>query len=562
MKTYGKTHWESSLHDTGRWAVRADPHIVLRIKRVFERISKGDHGTVYLDDTIENCRDLSWFMERYPLEISDDDRQRLDDGAAKHRDHIQSLEQLIDPSYQPRAFPMAISPRDYQARAAEVYLKQGDLLLVDELGLGKTCSAICSFRDPRTLPAVVVCHPFLQRQWAAEIAKFTPDITSHILKTTKPYELPKFFGRGPDVIISSYHKLHGWADVLSKYARSVIFDEAQELRRTDSDKYRAAGHLANAMKFRLGLTATPIYNLGVEMFNLCDIITPGKLGRRAEFEREWCDRYNAGKVRDPKAFGSYLRESFTMLRRTRSEVGRELPALTRVPLQVSADRAALDEVHDSASELAKIILGQSAEQFKGERLNASEQLSNVLRQATGIAKAPHVADIVRLLLESEQKIVLCGWHRAVYDIWAARLKEFNPAWFTGSESGAKKEDEKKRFIEGDARVLFLSLRSGAGLDGLQTACRTVVIGELDWSPAAIEQCIGRVYRDGQTDPVTVYFTVSETGADPVMSETLGLKREQLEGIRTPDHALIEKLESGADHAKKLAEYYLSARKFR
>jgi SNF2 family DNA or RNA helicase len=558
MKTYGKATWEN-LRDSARWAIEADPHIVLRIKRVFERISKGDHGVVYLDDTLENCRDLEWFEQRYPLEMSVEDRNRLAVNSSQHRDHILKLEQLIDPSYTPRAFDMAIPPRDYQARAAEIYLKQGDLMLVDELGLGKTCSAICSFRDARTLPAVVVCHPFLQRQWADEIKKFTPDITSHILKKTAPYELPKFFGRGPDVVISSYHKLHGWSHVLSKYAKSVIFDEAQELRRTDSGKYRAAKHLADAMKFRLGLTATPIYNMGVEMFNLCDVITPGKLGRRPEFEREWCDRYNNGKVKNPKAFGSYLRESFTMLRRTRSEVGRELPSLIRVPYQVSADKAALDEVKDAASELAKIILGQTLEQFKGERLQASEQLSNVLRQATGIAKAPHVADFVRLLLESEEKVVLCGWHRAVYDIWAARLKEFRPAWFTGSESGAKKEDEKKRFVEGDARVLFLSLRSGAGLDGLQYACRTIAIGELDWSPAVIEQNIGRVYRDGQPDPVTAYFLVSETGADPTMSEVLGLKREQLDGIRTPDHGLIEKLESGGEHAKRLAEHYMKTR---
>jgi hypothetical protein len=38
-----------------------------------------------------------------------------------------------------------------------------------------------------------------------------------------------------------------------------------------------------------------------------------------------------------------------------------------------------------------------------------------MRQATGIAKAPYVAEFVKLLLESEQKVVLFGWHRDVYD---------------------------------------------------------------------------------------------------------------------------------------------------
>lgn len=556
MRFYGKL-WHSAQDAV--WKIEADPHIVLRIKRVFERVNKGQHGVVSMADTVENARDLEWFCQRYPLEISADDQTLLTQRAAEHRDHILRLEQLIDPNYTPRQFEMAIPPRDYQARAAEIYLQQGDLMLVDELGLGKTCSAICSFRDPRTLPALVVCHPFLQQQWAREVQKFAPDLTTHILKKGSPYELPKFMGRGPDVLISSYHKLSGWAQTLGAYAKSVVFDEAQELRRVESDKYRAAKHIASKVRFRCGLTATPIYNMGVEMFNVCDVVTPGKLGRRDEFIREWCGHFSNGRVRDPRAFGSYLRESFTMLRRTRSEVGRELPALMKVPYQVSADRKALDEVDSAADELARIILSTNEEARKGERLQASEQLSNLLRQATGIAKAAHVADFARLVLESEQKIVLAAWHRAVWAILESRLKEFRPAWFTGTETPAQKEAEKQRFIEGDARVLFLSLRAGAGMDGLQYCCRTLIIGELDWSPGVMEQIIGRVYRDGQTDPVTAYLLVSEYGSDPVVSEVLGLKREQVEGIRQPDRGLIEKLESGADHAKRLAEHYLRSK---
>src|SRR5579884_3848269 len=44
----------------------------------------------------------------------------------------------------------------------------------------------------------------------------------------------------------------------------------------------------------------------------------------------------------------------------------------------------------------------------------------------------------------------------------------------------------------------MSLRSGAGLDGLQEDCTVGVFGELDWSPEQHRQCIGRLDRDGQT----------------------------------------------------------------
>jgi hypothetical protein len=75
----------------------------------------------------------------------------------------------------------------------------------------------------------------------------------------------------------------------------------------------------------------------------------------------------------------------------------------------------------------------------------------------------------------------------------------------------------------------------------------------------IEQCLGRLYRDGQPDPVMGYFLVASDGADPVMAEVLGVKREQIEGVRNPNADLIEQLESGEDHVKRLARELLQRR---
>jgi SNF2 family DNA or RNA helicase len=129
--------------------------------------------------------------------------------------------------------------------------------------------------------------------------------------------------------------------------------------------------------------------------------------------------------------------------------------------------------------------------------------------------------------------------------------------YTGSETPAEKLKAKESFVKGEASILILSLRSGAGLDGLQEVASSIVFGELDWSPGVLEQCIGRVARDGQKKSVVAYFLVAEDGADPVIAETLGLKREQIEGIRNPNQDLIEKLDTTGDRTKKLAEFYLN-----
>lgn len=244
-----------------------------------------------------------------------------------------------------------------------------------------------------------------------------------------------------------------------------------------------------------------------------------------------------------------------MIRRTRSDVGRELPPLTKIPQFVEHDRQALDRIKGSAVELAKIILS-SQQNYRGEKFLASEEFNVLMRQATGIAKAPYVAEFVRLLLESGEKVVLYGWHREVYGIWLEQLSEYKPRLYTGTESPKQKDEAKAAFIEGDCRLLIISLRAGAGLDGLQKICRTVVFGELDWSPGVHEQCIGRVYRDEQGEPVIAYYLMSEDGSDPIVADVLGVKRGQIEGVRDPDAELIEKLEGEDGNVKRLAEAYL------
>ena len=106
--------------------------------------------------------------------------------------------------------------------------------------------------------------------------------------------------------------------------------------------------------------------------------------------------------------------------------------------------------------------------------------------------------------------------------------------------------------------MLISLRAGAGIDGLQHVCSTVVFGELDWSPGVHEQCIGRVHRDGQTEPVMAYFLISDHGSDPIVSEVLGVKREQIEGVRNPGEHLVERVDIGENQLRRLAQQFLAA----
>ena len=59
MRTYGQVRL------VGReWEVECEPHVTIRLKRVFQKVSKHEHGRVHLSDTAENCRELRWFLVR------------------------------------------------------------------------------------------------------------------------------------------------------------------------------------------------------------------------------------------------------------------------------------------------------------------------------------------------------------------------------------------------------------------------------------------------------------------------------------------------------------------
>lgn len=564
MKSFGSLDYQK-----GQWLIEAEPHVALRLKRIFPKISRRSHGVLKISDSPDAAREIEWFCERFPLEpVSAEVGNLLRQKSAAHLEQESLVAALLAGTRPPTAFPMALPPREYQRVAADLALATGGLLCADDLGLGKTCVAIAALTDPRTRPALVVTLTHLPRQWEAELRKFAPHLRAHVLKKGTPYDIgkPKRSRKGqlaltpevPDVIITNYHKLSGWAETLAPVIRGIVFDEAQELRRgTESAKGSAAAHLARGCFMRLGLTATPIYNYGNEIWELMNIIRPGALGTSAEFREEWCGGYSE-KVSEPKVFGAFLRSAGYMLRRTRSEVGRELPPLTNVVHHVESDSYRLEQVETAATELARVILTQNPTGH-GEKFRAAEELSNLVRQATGIAKAPYVAAVVDMLVESGQRVVLYGWHREVYSIWLERLKRWSPAMYTGSESVPQKDEAKRRFVSGETPILIMSLRSGAGLDGLQGCCNSVVFGELDWSPGVHEQCAGRVHRDGQEQPVMAYYLVSDEGSDPIVLDVLGVKSGQIAGVRDPEAEAAKKLEGGGAHVQKLAAAYLAKR---
>jgi len=564
-RTHGTYAYIADGAHRGRWDLTLEPAVAMRAKRVFGRVQQGRTGVISIAHTDEVARDLEWFLQRFPLDPADDTTAaKLTSAAQEHIAREARITAALTHT-DTLTFDDALvlkTPRPYQVQALDLLRARGRYILGDDVGLGKTLSALLGIADGVARPALVVPPAHLPQRWIDELNESMPHLSIEVAAATKP-SVRALTGDFADVTIVPYSKLAGWRDVLAGQMRTVVFEEVHNLRRgVDTEKGKAAAHVSEAADFVLGLTATPVYNYGGEVWEIYNIVAPGELGTKTEFTREWGHNGNNGHIHvsSPAALGSYLRESGLLLRRTREDVSDQISAIPepiRVPQMVESDPKVLESIAGDAAALARLILSETS--TRQQRFQASGDLDWRMREATGIAKAPYVAEFVRMLLQSEDRVALFGWHRAVWDIWKESLAEFSPVLFTGSETPKQKNASLDAFKSGDARVLMMSLRSGEGVDGLQQACSVAVFGELDWSPAVHTQAIGRFARDGQDleKPVVAYFLHAADGSDPALMEALQVKRNQADPILSHDGGLVA-TKQDLNRGRLLAQQVLAA----
>ncbi len=547
-RTYGQLQ-----HGGRRWLISEfPPYISMKLKRVFRQIRVTETKQFMLADNDDICSDLLWFCTRYPFRMDDASRFRLEHGHKAVLARETAVDDIFSPKWKPApltGFQDGCAPYPFQAQAATMTATLGGLLLMDDVGLGKTISALAAICETKALPAAIVVQAHLAEQWSEEFVQSFTHLRPHIIKGRTPYDLPE-----ADVYIFKYSNIGGWVDMFTTgFFRFAVFDEMQELRHgTTTQKGAAASVLCDHTAYRMGLTATPIYNYGSEIFNVVNLLKPGALGTDMEFYIEWCGSHGGHSiVTDPVALGAYLSDHAISLRRTEDDVDGQMPPVNTLMHEVSFDEDVIAAVAEEARILAlKVLEGRFT-----ERGQAARSLDLMARHATGMAKAKHVASVVRMLVESGEHVLLAGWHRDVYDVWNECLSDMNPVMYTGSETPRQKRRSKEAFISGESRLKMISLRSGAGLDGLQRVCSTIVFGELDWSPMVHKQLIGRLRRPGQEKQVNAIYCHTNGGSDPLVIELLGLKASQSHGIVDPLRA-VNQVHTDDSRLKLLAKQYL------
>src|SRR6266699_2767912 len=130
-----------------------------------------------------------------------------------------------------------------------------------------------------------------------------------------------------------------------------------------------------------------------------------------------------------------------------------------------------------------------------------------------------VLDVLRDIFQVArgEKVIVASRFVVFLDVLEEAMKRRHPdvlmSTFSGYLSNREQAQPLERFrTENSFRVLFLSATAGGTGINLTIASR-LIICEPAWTPGALEQLKGRVYRLSQKRPVFIYDVVGDSSVD-------------------------------------------------
>ena len=451
---------------------------------------------------------------------------------------------------------VGVEPLWHQIETVRKVLKQfrGRVLLADEVGLGKTIEAGMVLKEyalrGMAERALVLTPASLVGQWREELqCKFGLAFAT----TYDPLlrEDAAAFWAQPRIIasIATARRQEHMQAIAACKLDIVIVDEAHHLR----DRTSAGWKLVDALnkRFLLLLSATPVQNDLVELYNLLTLLKPGIFKTLKDFRSAYMTPGKPRQPANPDSLRQLMRDA--MVRNTRAAVALKLPrrhastikvepapgeaeayaALAEAARSLVADgsgagrqRLVLHHLLSAAGSspaAAARSIQRLAEKHSGDK--ASDKVwSKLAKRFAAIPFGGKEAALVELLLRNPDEKKLVFVHaRETLEHLGTRLAGSGIAFarFDGSMSGPDKDAAIAEFRD-SATVLLCTQAGGEGRN-IQF-CNTLINFDVPWNPMAIEQRIGRIDRIGQSREVFVFNLVT---AGTIEEQVLGLLEEKI-----------------------------------
>ncbi len=441
--------------------------------------------------------------------------------------------------------------RPYQREAVSTFLslrREGlSGILADEMGLGKTISVLAFLTylkgaeegpSNANRPPLVVLPASLLYNWSNEAERFCPTMRIHIHagmnRQTRIQEMEK-----ADVILTTYGTLRNDPHLSDGPPFSVlVLDEAHTVKNPDSLTHQAL--LALPARQKIAVTGTPVENRLFDLWGIMNLLLPGLLGSRLQFERRFLRENAAGEEQGRRI--DLLRNLVAplVLRRTKEMVLTDLPPKMEMDVWIDpspeekAQYARLKRhgrqeilLSEGPRHMAYLTLLLRLRQFACHPAILPADLSGGV---TAASKFELVCAKIEEGVSEGHKILLFSQFTRILDLFEATL----PAMGISSVrlDGSTPLDERKRRVDAfqsdraDSPMVFLASLKAGGVGLTLTQADYVFHYDPWWNPQVESQASDRSHRIGQKRSVFVYrFLVRET-----VEERVRLLKESKKGL--------------------------------
>ncbi|KAI9658667.1 MAG: DNA-dependent ATPase protein rad54 [Bathelium mastoideum] len=354
------------------------------------------------------------------------------------------------------------------------------------------------------------------------------------------------------VIIVSYETLRLNVDELKNTPIGLLLcDEGHRLKNGESQTFTALDSL-NVQK-RVILSGTPIQNDLSEYFSLLNFANPSYLGTRQEFRKKYeipilRGRDAAGSDADRQRGDERLAELLALvnkfiIRRTNDILSKYLPVKYEhvVFCNLASFQKDLYNYFIQSPEIKSLLRGKGSQPLKAigmlkklcnhpDLLDLPTDLpgSEALFPSDFVPKDARGRDrdvkpwysgkmlvldrmLARIRRDTNDKIVLISNYTQTLDIFEklCRSRSYGCLRLDGTMNVNKRQKLVDKFNDPDGPEFVFLLSSKAGGCGINLiGANRLVLFDPDWNPAADQQALARVWRDGQKKDCFVYRFIS------------------------------------------------------
>lgn len=390
-----------------------------------------------------------------------------------------------------------------------------------EQGLGKCAMALRTIKEMKLSTILIICPAVMRLTWEEEIRKWDSPIVDVLpVLSSKDFNKAKeAIGHGGYVIVSyTLAAQKKFTEALASVTWDMlVLDEAFYVKSTRALRTKAImKSIWPACTYKIALAGTPMTQSVLDVWPVFSRMAPEAFHDWHAFVNRyayvrmtpWGPKYYG--IKNNEELSRTIRAKF-FIRYRKDEVLRELPDKTFE--RITLDTGYAVKVPRSEEEvLAASVQNVLTKIQNGNGVGVVPTCLAQERRLQGEKKVPAVVEFVKDLLEQEIPVVCFGWHKSVMAELEKALKEYKPSIIVGETPADKRFNMVKRFQDGETD-LFLGNMAAAGVGITLTRSSTVVLAELDWSPAIVSQAVDRTHRISQKDAVTIYYFVAKDSID-------------------------------------------------